>query len=67
MKLVGFLLLVTIITLSPEVQELQASVIPLKLLGESRQNTVLFVFFLMRGPESWTSWPSVCRSGVGEK
>nr|KAF6417636.1 hypothetical protein HJG59_019563 [Molossus molossus] len=33
MKLVGFLLLVTIITLSLEVQELQASVIPLKLLG----------------------------------
>lgn len=42
MKVGGFLLLVMLITLSLEVQELQAAVRPLKLLGESRQKTALF-------------------------
>lgn len=35
MKLGGFLLLVTLVTLSSVVQELQAAVIPFRLLGES--------------------------------
>lgn len=41
MNLGGFLLLVTLVTLSSEVQELQAAVRPLKLLGKSMQKVAL--------------------------
>lgn len=41
MKLGGFLLLVTLVTLSSVVQELQAAVRPFRVFGESMQKAAL--------------------------
>lgn len=61
MKLGGFLLLVTLVTLSSVVQDLQAAVRPFRLFGESMQKAALS--FLERRSQNVSQWRPV---GAGE-
>lgn len=65
MKLGGFLLLVTLVTLSSVVQELQAAVRPFRVFGESMQKAALS--FLQRRSQNVNQWGPVGAVEGGEE